>query len=242
MRAPQLMYRDAGSPALENTDENSGECCLCGSFSPVTAPWKKAFSSGFSDYSALANPASEVVCAACMWTMTGVPPKTYRMWSTVYREDLQAGPSPEKAPPCGSRTLLTNRGNTHPVIDVLTNPPASGRWFVAIAQSGQKHILVFTEVNQGGSPSYSVRFEGINMRTSASEFSQVFDMALALRAAGFSADDIVTGRPNPARLTPETIPVWKSHAEQLSQTRNGSLLELALYLITKEVIDVRTKP
>lgn len=236
MTAPQLMFRDAGASPHDLADI-LGECSLCGATEVLTALAKKALKTGFSEYSLAAAPWSDRVCAACMWTLSGVPPHTYRMWSTVFREDRsRAASHPEKAPPVGAHTTLTNRGNTRPIIDALLDPPKLGPWFVAVAESGQKHILVHTPVN-GPGERYSVRFEAVTITTSRDLFAETWTAVTNLRRSGFSASDIKEGRPSPARLTEESMPVWRDHADWIATHHADPLTELGLYLATKEVIE-----
>lgn len=233
MRAPEALYRAAGFPAVAGAKDRGATCLVCGTDTLPTLPAKKALGVGFSDYTSIARPDCDDVCAACIWAMTGNGTRTLRLWSIVYGAD--AGPSLEKAPYEIPGATITNRGNTRPIIRTLCSPPA-GQWFVSIAQSGQKHILPYTTVNTGAEAIYTVRFESTDVRTSPAAFANTLRSLARLRDAGFSAEEITTGRLGSSRLTVDTLTTWRALYPPVEAIRTSPLVAMCLWLLTKEVI------
>lgn len=234
MRVPWLLYAAAGFPEVAGAEAVAAQCLLCGVGADRTLPGS-SLSSGFAGWEAAAAIQSDRVCAGCFWVMTGVPPKTFRLWTVLYAPGADLPDSLPAAPLSVPGVYLTNRSSTLPVAHVLLDPPES-EWALAIAQSGQKHVLPFTEVNPGGSP-YRVRYESVEVRADADQIRELLAHVLALRAAGFSAADIQDGRPSSSKVQVELLRLWRQHYPHIAPYRTSPLLELVLWLITKESID-----
>lgn len=234
MRLPQVLWDDAGRPTIPDTDPTPGVCCICGTPSTHTAPAKVGLGTGFSDYAILRRPDSERVCPACVWIMRGKPPATWRLWTVVWRQGWQA---PESAGPAhGPATLLTNRGNVKPVLDLLLNPP-DRPWAVSVAMSGQRHILPAAETCPPGT--WAPYLEGVRVTGTPDLFRGLWGHLRALRAAGFTADEITTGVIGSQRITVDALTVWRQHYPHVTAHRTAPITALALWTITKETMHDR---
>src|SRR5690606_41563623 len=70
------------------------------------------------------------------------------------------------------------------------------------------------------------------------DFRHVFAHVCALRARGFSAEDIEHLRMPIGRIkTGDDLAVWQHHAEALAPGRSSSLMHLAVFLPNKEHLD-----
>ena len=230
----RVLYEAAGAPPVDGAVEIAARCAICAFDDGAFIPAKKALRSGFSDYAALKVPTSDQICAACSWTMAGIPPKSLRAWSVLYRTDQELPESAEasKALGLGSSIFLTNRGSTIPLAEALLNPPA-GTWFMSIAVSGQKHILPFATFVYGG-PSWVIRFDGADISSDAKTFATVLFHVGSLRGAGFSADEIATLEPRMSHMQGDGLTAWMEHSAAIAPYRGAPLVDLANYLLTKE--------
>lgn len=234
--ATHAIWHAAGSPqpaqsvAALLTDTPS-TCAMCGDHADHTADVHRALGSNFSDRSCFHRPDSTRVCQACLWCTSGRPPATLRMWTVI-----QGPHAPASHPKAFLQTrglALINRAQAGAVADALIHPPP-GPWVVSVATSGQKHVVPFATVNHG-SDDYTVRYETVDIRTSAGEFAYAHAHTLALRRLGVPADAILTGQ---ARLIRgrEALRQWRHHTEHLAHLTRTPLLDLVLWTITKETI------
>jgi hypothetical protein len=112
-------------------------------------PWDEWAGSNFVGQSKVAAPESTIVCAACCYLSSrlspvpGRPPKpgkqlggNYRNYSHVFDEGAE--PKYRNFSKAEKRELVA-----------WLRAERKGRWFAAIAESGQKHVLISTPVNEG---------------------------------------------------------------------------------------------
>jgi len=163
--------------------------------------------------------------------MSGQPPETFRMWSIVYREDMQAPPSHEKAVSShqGPHTHLCNKADLSHVINTLLAPP-EGPYGVVVADSGQIHCLPQARLNWQ-SRQWTVRFERSDVTSTPERFGHVLHHCAALYAGGFIKDDILSGQPAPSKLVKHGLEFWRHHNTELLRHRGGALLELSVFLL-----------
>ncbi|KZS63114.1 hypothetical protein [Mycobacterium ostraviense] len=236
-----LVYRLAGSPSLADAQAalytvGGAVCAVCGEHADTTAMMDRIAGKNFTDQYWLADPKSDRICTACGWVLTGRPPRTLRMWTIVAAPGRDLPPSNPKAWLQGTPGLmLTSRGATRPVVDILTSPPINDPWVVSVAISGQKHVLPFAEVNHGAGR-WQVRMETTTVTSDPAEFAAVLSHARALRAAGHPADAVLALSPRPVK-TRDELDTWISHADPLAPYRGSPLLELALWGLTREMIN-----
>lgn len=156
------------------------------------------------------------------------------MWSWVCAPGETLPDSAEKASLHVPGLCQTNRGNTRPIIDTLLDPP-SGEWVVCVAVSGQKHVLPYARTNRGAGQ-WQVRMEDTTITAKPDQWAHVFFHTLALRRLGVPAEAITTGTPAHIK-TPAALEAWRHHAQALDPYRTSPLAQLALWCITKPIME-----
>jgi hypothetical protein len=223
-------------PALRAAEPVEAVCAMCGTVATETIHVKHTIAGkSFTDQYLLAAPGSDRTCYGCAWACTGKGMDQVRMWTILARTDQPAGASNAKAAFASEHVQFTSRADMRQVAAALADPP-EGPWLVSVAESGQKHTLPYTHVNSGGG-AWTVRMDACDVTATPAQFRQVFSHALALRAAGFSAQQIETLTPAVAALTPDRLPTWRHHAAALAPWRSSPLLHLAVFLPNKEHMD-----
>ena len=241
MKAPRLIHQLAGEPPVEGAvaklfTDTLAICCMCGREAAYTASADKALGANFTDRTMFSSPDSAHVCWACTAICSGKPPRTFRQWTVVAAPGVKLAPSQEKAATWIGQhdgLCLTSKANTSPIIDTLLDPPDSV-WVVSIAESGQKHVLPYADINHGDSG--VVRMETIDVAYDKPVFRHVFDHALALRRLGQSAEAITEGAPKFIK-TRADLKTWHTHTDALNPYRRAPILKLALWTITKGIIE-----
>lgn len=223
---------DSGRPTTATPDAH---CLVCGAAATQSASAKDALGANF-DLLTATRPDSTRVCPACAWALAGKPPKTLRMWSIVTTGETLLPPSPAGAPADGDRLHLCNRRDMSAVIHALTSPPERDSWAVAVAVSGQKHLLPYTPVNYGGG-AWLVRYESATVRCTPTLFARLVGAAADLRRTGHHPDRIRGGDPSIPALTGDGLTAWRRHAALIRPHAGSQILDLALYLTTKETLD-----
>src|SRR5690606_3053909 len=131
---------------------------------------------------------------------------------------------------------FTSRADMRVVVDTLADPPG-GEWVVSVAESGQKHSLPYAVVNRGRAR-WRVRMDALDVDATPEDFRHVFAHVCALRARGFSAEDIEHLRMPVGRITAGAdVAVWQHLAEAFAPWRSSSLMQLAVFLPNKEHLD-----
>src|SRR5690606_4428385 len=124
---------------------------------------------------------------------------------------------------CPTHLHFTSRADMRVVVNTLADPP-EGEWVVSVAESGQKHSLPYAVVNRGRAR-WRVRMDALDVDATPEDFRHVFAHVCALRARGFSAEDIEHLRMPIGRIkTGHDLAVWQHHAEALAPWRSSSLI------------------
>lgn len=241
MKAPRLVWELAGCPPVEGgsaklfTDTES-LCAMCGQVQDRTAPADKVLGQNFTDRGLFMAPHAPRVCWGCVSICSGSPPRTWRQWTVVATPSRHLPPSQEKAGAWLGQNFglcLTSKKDTSPVIDTLLDPP-DGPWVVSIAESGQKHVLPYADVNYGNAG--FVRMETVNIAYMRNTFRKVFYHALAIRRLGVPSEAVLRGEPRFLK-TREALETWREHQKQLAPYTNSPMLALVLWCITKGIIE-----
>lgn len=236
--AQLLIWETAGRPEVEGAKGKllkpyPDMCSITGEQEELTADARRALGENFTDQS-LWQAHTGRVGQPALWCCSGKGRLSPRMWSWVCAPGEDLPDSVDKAPIHVPGLCQTNRGNTRPVIDILLNPP-SGEWVVCIAVSGQKHVLPYAVTNRG-SGEWSVRMEDTTITATPTQWKTVFGLCLALRRLGVPADDITAGRP--AYITTrDDLDRWRLLASLLDPYRTSPLVQLALWCITKPILE-----
>lgn len=237
--ATRVVWEVAGRPSpvastAAHLRDAPGTCAICAELADFTADFDKSLGANFTDRSLIRAQTSRV-CAACLWCCSGKPPATLRMWSVVAAPGESLPESQPKAWLQGTAGLcLTNRASTRPIIDMLAAPPV-GNWVVTVAVSGQKHVVPYAVANSG-SGRWTVRVEDHNVTATPGEWARAHGLALALRRLGVPAECIPRGEPRFIK-TQAALTQWRALDQDITPWKNSPVLTLALWTITKEVIN-----
>lgn len=154
-----ILYEIAGAPALEGARDEPGICAICARESSRTALFDRWQGANFTDQNKIRTWGATLVCEACMWAHSWVPPPGFpaqeegkkgvnlRLYSHLWGE--------------ATGYQYANKA-TKPIIREWIRARAESRTercFCAIADSGQKHVIPWTRVNLPGSRPLVVRFE-----------------------------------------------------------------------------------
>lgn len=236
--AQKLIWLTAGKPDVTGAKgkllkPQPAVCAVTGEHEEITADAKRALGENFTDQS-LWNAHSGRVGTPALWCCSGKGKESPRMWTWICAPGHDLPDSAEKAPLHVPGLCQTNRGNTRPVIDMLMSPPA-GEWVLCVAVSGQKHVLPYARTNKGPGE-WTVRMEDTTITATPDQWRHVFSHALALRRLGVTADAIVSGTPAYIK-DPDQLTAWRHHAQQLDPYRTSPLVQLALWCITKPIME-----
>lgn len=256
MKTPShIVHELAGSPVVEEAQEVEGECLICGAHAARMIPAKKGIPKTDRDISLFVAPWSDWVCEACVWTRRGKPPDTLRFWSMAYRADghpEQTGRFSEymaksrekreaKGKPweCSVEALvgagdvleLTNKADLTPITRLLCDPPDAD-YFVSLSDSGYIHTMHYAPICRGSA--WSVRFERSTVESDATTFARVLWHVAELRLAGARDEEILEISPSTRTLMDLGLLFWITHAEPLRRLARSKLLEMALFVCTKE--------
>lgn len=235
LTAPLMVWELAGRPRREGlaVTDTPGVCTMCGLDHDRTAPAKKWLEGkSFTDPSHLRSRSGRV-CEACAWAVTGKGMDQIRMWTILARADIELPASNSKARFAGPHLHFTSRADMRAIVGTLAEPP-EGAWMVCVAESGQKHVLPYAQVNHG-TGRWQVRMDAATIHATPGEFRTVLAHTLHLRAAGHTADEIVPLQPSLSRLkTAADLDRWRTHAGPLAPYRVSGLLRLCNFVINRE--------
>lgn len=237
--AQRLVFEAAGCPEIEGSKAKElkpepGTCAVTGEYEEITAPVHKALGKNFVDTS-IWRAQSDRVGKPALWCSSGGGRKSPRMWTWICTPGRELPDSVEKAYIHGKKGICqTNRSMTTPVIDTLLDPP-DGEWMVCVAVSGQKHVLPYANTNVGREQ-WEVRMEDTTVTSNPDEFRLVFETCLAMRRLGLSDEAILTRQPLYMK-TSDQLEQWKQLAETLEPYRTSPVTTLALWCITKPILE-----
>lgn len=255
--ASQILWKEAGKPEPNKdvgTVESNFRCLTCGHDCKSMYPAKEAIPRTETGQDHFALHRSDVVCAGCWYVSKGRWKDQFRLWSIVYCED---GGLPDHYPSvydqwgedvgydvrlqplvenCDDRVQVTSRGDLSAAALIMMDPPKS-KWFVSVAESGQKQVIRHAEVNVGDN--YTVRFEVQDVDTDASTMRKLYRASTELKSDGWSNQDILTGQPSQSKMYKLKDKISRFHKiqEAIKKYQNTIQLELCLFSITEETID-----
>lgn len=151
-----LMWEHAGRPPLPGMKPVGGPCWLCGGAHGEGQPVKKAIPKTFIQAHEVARPESAHVCLPCIQALG----KRKFAFPGRGKDDGGFGPAP-----CnlshgfdGGVYWTATKGEKPVIRDAITRAKVAP-WFIAVADSGQKHVLPFSRMQMHSSVAGVVRFE-----------------------------------------------------------------------------------
>jgi len=232
LSASQILHEHAGSPSFDGASSlpDGSRCWLCGAPAARGLESSRWQGANFTDQNKGRGLGSEHICEACAWACSWTPPPGYppqepgkkgvnlRLFSHFWNE--------------GSYLYLKKDEKQRMLRWLVAEH--EGRWFAAIADSGQKHTLPWTPVNYctpacRGLVWFEERVVQLPGRTG---FAMVFDIA-KLMARGVTKTEIETAGYAPKTIRSCVLALLEFENKWGSQ-RGGAWFSLAIWLAQKE--------
>lgn len=236
--AQTLLWDTAGRPDVPGAKaklltDHPAVCTITGEPQDITADVTRALGENFTDHSLWSVPSGRVGPAA-LWCCSGKGATSPRTWTWVCTPGRELPDSHPKAPYRAHGLCLTNRADPRPIIDTLLNPTDS-EWVIAVAVSGQKHVLPYARTNRGRQ--WTVRMEDTTITADSDQWAHVFGHVLALRRLGVPGDDIKAGTPGAYLKTADQVAAWRHHSTALATHAGAPITDLALWCATKPILE-----
>ena len=217
-----------------------GDCCyLCGK--PATKSLK--LKDSFTAHSVARVPTSDKMCDRCDWSINlrcfyFNPNKQKwgklfsRNWSWLFQRDKLIAPKIEGTHTEGKDTLeiVSELPTRAQLREWLINPPEPP-FTLAIAESGQKHIL-FLAQEAHNRDIFPVQFELDTLHLDRKKFTALVQNYEALMALDFSKSEIDSGDYRSDRLL-KSFEQWESLEKQIAFFRGSRFFQLVSYVAVK---------
>lgn len=161
MTPPQIVHLVTGSAKMQECSEATGICYVCGGDVRRGVSVERWIPNSFTGQTTVACPGSKVVCESCCFVMSrisqvpGRPAKEGKSFGGNYRNYSHLWEPEWKAPAFGDDGRQidgyanASKGQKNIIRAFLEREHAS-EWFAAIADSGQKHVLPYAQINPPG--------------------------------------------------------------------------------------------
>jgi len=204
-------------------------CWVCGGVTSTGMHWRKWSGSNFVGQNRVRAPQSEWVCPACVYfasrtsPVPGRPPKpgnkhggNYRNYSHMF----------------DANSYVNASKGEKPAILAWLQRPHKGPWFAAIAESGQKHVLLWAPVNPGRGRG-RIRFEEQTIELPDKHGWSVVPQLCDLLTAGATKASVKTGdyTPREWELCGHRLTTFEA---RWSYLRGGGWFDLALWLAQRD--------
>lgn len=234
-----LIYIAALSPTQAGCEDYSGRCYYCGASSKRGVRVEAWAGDGFGGYARAAmrhDPSSTHVCEACVFVCSrlspvpGRPAKegkklggNFRNFSHFAELDVASG-----TVDYGN----ANKGEMATVVAWLRSVGRLGPWGLAVAVTGQKHVISTTPLNLPGQDACRIAFEEQVVACSRQALLDLVDDCNGLRErCGCSGDAIATGTYH-AKDLERGLESIRSFEARNAARRGSGVLELAAFLTT----------
>lgn len=214
----QLLFQLMGQPpSSQCEDVGLFRCWVCAGVSVRGARVDRWMGSNFVGQNRVRSPDSEYTCEACVVVMSGRPPNTMRMYTHLVDD---------------RGWLKLNKGDKASMREWLRSPKR-GRWFAAIADSGQKHVVPWAPINESAAGG-RVLFEEMTVTLPhRPEGWRLLDDIASVLTAGATKEEIETAD--------YCARAWSLCRSQLADfekahgaERHGSWFTLALWLAQRD--------
>lgn len=216
------------------TTSTNSSCYLC---SRVPAANPLDLSKSFTNHSVARCPRSENLCDRCYGAIAGKEKQMYywnpnkNQWSKIWGRSLSRLYQGDKLL---CPTIEGEREGLLVVKDLATREairgwllePPSPPFTIAIAVSGQKHILPFA-IQAEDRDRFPVQFETESLWVEREKFASLLQDYQALMALGFSKAEITSGDYRSDRLVAAIDSGFDSHEQAIASSRGSGLLLLA---------------
>lgn len=196
----RILHALAGHPVFDGADEATGRCWLCGEEMARGLPCSKWQGANFTDQNKCRWPGATHVCEACAWACSWVAPPGF--YGPHNPRPTKADGTPKKGVNLRLFSHLYDAGEYQalnkadkPAILTWLRAPKTGPWWATVADTGQKHMVPWAEVNARGGYGGVVLFEESPVMLPASpEGWALVDDVVDLLTWGVTKDELLTGR------------------------------------------------
>jgi hypothetical protein len=204
----EAIWRDHGAPQIANTSIIEERCEACGR---------------------LSRRALNDMCEPCAFVERGKPPTSYRMWSTLWREDWVAPESNPKVVPAllSPRLHIFTRGTPEHAVSCLCSPPDCA-WGMAVTTSGQVHTASKAPINRGAAQ-WTIAVERGLVTSTPALFARLLGAVKSLRSHKFTTDEIESGE-WPVGKVSRCIDQWRQYSAAVAPYHGSALLALCCFL------------
>lgn len=231
----RMIFDHVGSPMQPNVEAHVGACWYCGGRSGRGLAVGRWAGEGFNAYARAqrrSDPTATHVCEACVFVCSrlspvpGRPPKPGKKLGGNFRNYSHAAEQHGEA----IRYVNATKSETAALVDFLRDAGSRGPWAMAVATSGQKHVIPHAPTNMPGQRAAQIAFEELVVHVDLDRLLGLVVVCNTLRrASGCGVDAIVTGIYHPMDLQRALMPV-RAFEREHARLRGSGILELAAFL------------
>lgn len=223
----QLFYaeRGLGSPQTDAEDHEPMPCAICGGVSARGHCIKTFITKSLTDQNTFRCGDAPWVCEACAYVrgrfspVPGRPPKEGKESGGRFGNFSHFMD--------GARYENASKGEKPKILSWLRGPK-QGWWFCVVADSGQKHLLPYAQMNPPGARGV-IRFEEQVLPLPRSEDFSMVDEMIELLTAGATKEELASGDYT-ARGWSLCGDAIRAFEEQHGGKRGGAWFSLAVWL------------
>lgn len=226
---PAIVHRVAGAPQVDECEEISGLCWFCGGAHRRGMEVRRWVKAGFTTGNRVRCPSSTTVCEPCVFICSrlspvpGRPPAPGKKLGGNFRNYSHC------AEIVGDEISYCNASKAEPerVVEFLRRPKR-GRWWCAVAESGQKHAIPWAPPNGPGIRGV-VAFDDVTVTIPEGKRWGLLDRIETLLLLGVPRGAIADGR--------WSVDMCRKHGDALREfddrwghERGGSWFALCIHL------------
>ena len=225
--AQQLLYKAANNPDIKNIVDCDYKCCMCANGIIQGVPRKDAIKKTFTNLDLLKKPNAKFVCIPCAFAINeACPPEL------MGRVDKD---KPQKIR-CYSHAVVNglwksfSKAQRVEMREIVCNPP-SGTWFLCLSESGQKHLIFRTPVNNS-QDNYLLQFEEYPVLVTRKQVAS--DLGIADRVYSAQGLDKVKGDIKESLFSPWSTDQFLEEYKYLKKYEHSPYLRMLIFLAEKK--------
>jgi len=193
--ASTLLHAHCGSPTVaECSDIERTACWHCGGSTTRGQLVMRWMGRDFVGQNRIKAPHSQHVCEACIWVMARSSDVPHR----PAQPGQQCGPNFRNfSHMLDARGYVNASKGEKPTIRDWLRAPKAGRWFAAIAESGQKHVIPYAPINIGATGG-RIQFEEQVVALPRDDAGwRIVDTCTSLLTLGATKESVASGQYTP---------------------------------------------
>lgn len=234
MTPSQITWQAHGSPRVESCSDAHGLCYLCGGTVTRGAEVDRWMGSNFTDQTRARFPCGAFVCEACVYITSRVSPVLGR----DAKEGKKFGGCFRNYSHCADERGYFNASKGEkPKLREFFAREHQGAWFCSVAESGQKHVLPFAQLNGPGRAGVALLDDSV---IQIPEDVSLIDEMMVLLTAGATKETIESGSYNEGawRRCEEAI---RAFERKRATERGSGWFTLALWLAQRDEEEVQAR-